>query len=26
MEPVIQVDSWEITPYAGDRILLCSDG
>ena len=26
MEPVIKVDSWEITPYAGDRILLCSDG
>jgi protein phosphatase len=26
MEPVIQVDSWEITPYTGDRILLCSDG
>ena len=26
MEPVIQVDSWEITPFQGDRILLCSDG
>lgn len=26
MEPVIEVDSWEITPYQGDRILLCSDG
>ena len=26
MEPVIQVDSWEIIPYQGDRILLCSDG
>jgi len=26
MEPTIAVDSWEITPYAGDRILLCSDG
>ncbi len=26
MEPVIQVDSWEITPYAGNRFLLCSDG
>src|SRR5215213_5674339 len=26
MEPAIEVDSWEITPYAGDRILLCSDG
>ncbi len=26
MEPAIQVDSWEITPFQGDRILLCSDG
>src|SRR5215213_1578207 len=26
MEPVIEVDSWEIIPYTGDRILLCSDG
>ena len=26
MEPLIEVDSWEITPYQGDRILLCSDG
>ena len=26
MEPAIEVDSWEITPYTGDRILLCSDG
>lgn len=26
MEPAIEVDSWEIIPYAGDRILLCSDG
>jgi PPM family protein phosphatase len=26
MEPAIQVDSWEITPFTGDRILLCSDG
>ena len=26
MEPQIKVDSWEITPYQGDRILLCSDG
>lgn len=26
MEPVIRVDSWEITPFQGDRILLCSDG
>jgi PPM family protein phosphatase len=26
MEPEIEVDSWEIIPYTGDRILLCSDG
>ena len=26
MEPAIEVDSWEIIPYQGDRILLCSDG
>jgi protein phosphatase len=26
MEPVIRVDSWEIIPFRGDRILLCSDG
>jgi serine/threonine protein phosphatase PrpC len=26
MEPQIEVDSWEIIPYTGDRILLCSDG
>ncbi|MGI8985156.1 MAG: Stp1/IreP family PP2C-type Ser/Thr phosphatase [Acidimicrobiales bacterium] len=26
MEPQIEVDSWEVIPYAGDRILLCSDG
>ncbi|HEX3621926.1 MAG TPA: Stp1/IreP family PP2C-type Ser/Thr phosphatase [Acidimicrobiales bacterium] len=26
MEPAIRVDSWEITPFRGDRILLCSDG
>ena len=26
MEPEIQVDIWTITPYAGDRLLLCSDG
>src|SRR5690606_37499483 len=22
----LQVDSWRITPYTGDRYLLCSDG
>ncbi len=26
MEPEIEVDAWTLTPYAGDRILLCSDG
>ena len=26
MEPEIAVDIWTLTPYAGDRILLCSDG
>ncbi|HEX2048654.1 MAG TPA: Stp1/IreP family PP2C-type Ser/Thr phosphatase, partial [Acidimicrobiales bacterium] len=26
MEPEIEVDSWEIIPFVGDRILLCSDG
>ena len=26
MEPDVEVDSWEIIPFQGDRILLCSDG
>jgi len=26
MEPHLQVDSWPLTPYRGDRFLLCSDG
>ena len=26
MEPDIEVDSWQLLPYRGDRILLCSDG
>jgi PPM family protein phosphatase len=26
MEPEIEVDSWQLLPYRGDRILLCSDG
>ncbi len=26
VEPDIEVDLWEIQPYAGDVILLCSDG
>jgi protein phosphatase len=26
MEPHIEVDWWELIPYRGDRLLLCSDG
>jgi PPM family protein phosphatase len=26
MEPEIEVDAWQLIPYRGDRILLCSDG
>src|SRR5437868_12337160 len=26
LDPDVDVDSWELTPYKGDRILLCSDG
>jgi protein phosphatase len=26
MEPEIEVDYWQIVPYRGDRLLLCSDG
>jgi serine/threonine protein phosphatase PrpC len=26
MEPEIEVDYWQLVPYRGDRILLCSDG
>jgi protein phosphatase len=26
MEPEIEVDSWTLIPFAGDRIVLCSDG
>jgi serine/threonine protein phosphatase PrpC len=26
MEPEIEVDYWQLVPYSGDRILLCSDG
>jgi PPM family protein phosphatase len=25
-EPDVQVDSWEVVPYTGDRYVLCSDG
>jgi len=24
--PVIEVDLWDVLPYPGDRVLLCSDG
>ena len=26
IEEDVEVDSWQIVPYAGDRFLLCSDG
>jgi len=26
LDPEVEVDSWELTPYKGDRLLLCSDG
>ena len=26
MEPQIEVDVWQLIPYRGDRLLLCSDG
>ena len=26
MDPQIEVDTWQLLPYAGDRLLLCSDG
>jgi len=26
MDPHVEVDSWPLTPYRGDRFLLCSDG
>jgi protein phosphatase len=26
MEPEIEVDAWQLIPYRGDRLLLCSDG
>src|SRR5438552_3029156 len=26
LEPDVEVDSWQLLPFAGDRVLLCSDG
>ena len=26
IQPDVDVDLWEVLPYAGDRVLLCSDG
>ena len=26
MDPELEVDTWQLLPYAGDRLLLCSDG
>ncbi|GAC1543680.1 MAG: protein phosphatase 2C domain-containing protein [Acidimicrobiales bacterium] len=26
IQPEVEVDLWEVLPYAGDRVLLCSDG
>jgi protein phosphatase len=26
LDPEVDVDIWELTPFRGDRILLCSDG
>jgi PPM family protein phosphatase len=26
IDPTVDVDAWEITPHAGDRFLICSDG
>jgi PPM family protein phosphatase len=26
LEPEVEVDSWQLIPYRGDRMLLCSDG
>ena len=26
MDPQIEVDTWQLLPYAGDRLVLCSDG
>ena len=26
IQPEVEVDLWEVLPFAGDRVLLCSDG
>jgi serine/threonine protein phosphatase PrpC len=26
LDPDVEVDSWQLIPYQGDRLLLCSDG
>jgi protein phosphatase len=26
LDPEVEVDSWQLIPYEGDRLLLCSDG
>ncbi|MDQ4132676.1 MAG: Stp1/IreP family PP2C-type Ser/Thr phosphatase [Actinomycetota bacterium] len=26
MDPAIEVDSWQLVPYRGDRVVLCTDG
>jgi len=26
LDPDVEVDSWQLIPYTGDRLLLCSDG
>src|SRR5207302_10348056 len=26
LDPDVEVHSWQLTPYKGDRLLLCSDG
>ncbi|GAC1311849.1 MAG: hypothetical protein NVSMB12_00810 [Acidimicrobiales bacterium] len=26
IQPQVEVDLWEVLPYTGDRVLLCSDG
>jgi protein phosphatase len=26
LDPDVEIDSWQLLPYRGDRVLLCSDG